>query len=147
MKASTFGSFAFLLLSAVLASVHQATFAQTRESESEPANLNTVILNLTSAHLDPLEGNQVVRAFVPTGSRSTHCLASLNEIRTNVWPVGITLFCAEREPFAFGNAPGMLVSVIFTQPAPPDLAVGVTLYQQDAKAYAAPVLCTAKEGC
>jgi len=47
----------------------------------------------------------VVRAFVPTGSKSVKSLASLDEIRTNVWPAGITVFCGERAPFTFGGVP------------------------------------------
>jgi hypothetical protein len=150
MKTATIVACAVLLLSATLVVLfHQPMFAQagTTESEEREGHLNTVSLILTSAQLDPLEGNGVVRAFVSTGSKSLNCLASLNEIRTNVFPTGITLFCGEREPFAFGGVPGMLVSVFFTQPAPPDLAVSVTLYQQGAKKYGAPVLCTANDGC
>jgi hypothetical protein len=121
--------------------------APTLESEREKDKLNTVSLNFTAAQLDPLEGNAVIRAFVATGSKSVNCLATLNEIRTTVVPTGITIFCGEREPFAFGDVPGVLVSVFFTQPAPPDLVLSVTLYQQGAKKYAAPVLCNGNDGC
>jgi len=148
MKTTTLVTCAVIILSLTpVVSFHQLTFAQTGTTESEGVNLNTVSLNFTSAYLDPLEGNQVVRAFVPTGSKSVNCLATLSEIRSNSWPAGISLFCGEREPFAFGGVPGMLVSVFFTQPAPPNLAVSVTLYQQGAKKYGAPVLCTASDGC
>jgi hypothetical protein len=148
MKTRTLVTCAALLLSVALVVLfRQPMFAQIGTTESEGDNLNTVSLTFTSAHLDPLEGNQVVRAFVPTGSKSVNCLATLSEIRSNSWPAGISLFCAEREPFAFGGVPGMLVSVFFTQPAPPDLAVSVTLYQQGAKKYGAPVLCNASDGC
>lgn len=124
------------------------TYAQTPAPFPNPAlTLNTVSLNLTSAQLDPLEGNGVIRAFVPTESKSVNCLATLNEIQTNVFPTGITLFCGEREPSAFGGTPGVLVSVFFTQPAPPDLALSVTLYQQGARRYGAPVLCNGNDGC
>jgi hypothetical protein len=138
----------FLIAATFLISSHKPTFAQTVVPQPNPAlTLNTVSLNLTSAQLDPLEGNGVIRAFVPTGSKSVNCLASLNEIRTNVFPTGITLFCGEREPFAFGSVPGVLVSIFFTQPAPPDLTVSVTLYQLGADKYGTPVLCTANDGC
>jgi hypothetical protein len=133
-----------LLAVALVVSVRQQTFAQT---EWEGTNLNTVSLNFTSAQLDPLEGNNVIRAFVPTGSKSVNCLASMNEIGTDAFPTGITLFCGEREPSAFGGVPGMLVSVFFPQTPPPSLVLSVTLYQKGARKYGAPVLCTANDGC
>lgn len=107
--------------------------------------INTVSLNFTTAQIDPNEGNQVVRAFVPTGSKSVNCLATLNE--TNIFPVPNALFCGEREPAAFGGVPGMLISVFLPQPVNPDFVLSVTLYQQGAKSYGAPVLCTSADGC
>jgi len=148
MKTLSIAACVVLLAVTFVISFHKPTFAQTVVPSPNPAlTLNTVSLNLTAAQLDPLEGNGVIRAFVPTGSKSVKCLATLNEIRTNVFPTGITLFCGVREPFAFGGVPGMLVSVFFTQPAPPDLAVSITLYQQGAKNYGAPVLCNGNDGC
>jgi hypothetical protein len=132
-----------LLCVAVLALVRQQTFAEVDDS----ANLNTVSFNLTSAQLDPLEGNNVIRAFVPTGSKSHDCLTSLNEIRTDAYPTQITMFCGEREPSGFGGVPGMLISIFFPQTPPADLSVGVTLYQKGARHYGTPVLCTANDGC
>jgi hypothetical protein len=129
----------------LVVSLHQMTFAQTEATESERANLNTVYLSLTNAQVNPLENNQVIRAFVPTGSSSPKCLASLND--SNDATTGIVLFCAERQPFAFGNVPGTLVSVFFPQPVIPNLILSVTLYQQGAKRYGAPVLCTPNDGC
>ena len=145
MKTKTALACAVVVLSLILGSVRQQTFAQTTTSESE--GLNTVVLNLTAAQLDPLEGNSVVRAFVPTGSKNQNCLTSLGEIRSNSWPAGTTVFCGEREPSAFGGVPGLLVSVFFTQPATSDLAVSVTLYQKGARKYGTPVLCAANDGC
>lgn len=106
---------------------------------------NTVYLPLTNAHVDPAQGNQVVRAFVPTGSRSPNCLASLNE--TTDFSFGIVLFCSEREPFGFGGVPGVMISVFFPKPVSPGFFTSVTLYQQGASTYGAPVLCTAANGC
>jgi hypothetical protein len=108
--------------------------------------VSTVSLALTNAHVNPGENNQVVRAFVPTGSRSPNCLVTLNE--TNNVALGIVLFCGEREPAALGGVPGALISVFFPQPVrSPDLYLSVTLYQQGAGTYGAPVLCTAVDGC
>ena len=67
-----------LLCVMLLVPVRQQTFAQVGTQEDR-ATLNTVSFNLTSAQLDPLEGNNVIRAFVPTGSKSHDCLTSLNE--------------------------------------------------------------------
>ena len=115
MKTTTLVTCAVILLSVMLVvSFHQLTFAQTETTESEQVKLNTVSLDFTSAQVDPSEGNQVVRAFVPTGSKSVKSLASLNEIRTNVWPAGIIVFCGERAPFVFGGVPGVLISVSYS---------------------------------
>ncbi len=104
--------------------------------------INTVSLNFTTAQM---VDSQTVRAFVPTGSKSVNCLAAFNE--TNNVQSGTSLFCGEREPAAFGGTPGMLVSVFFSQPVTPDFVMSVTLYQQGAKSYGAPVLCTGADGC
>ena len=107
----TLAACAVLLVSAALVlGVRQQTFAQEMEG-----SLNTVSFNLTSAQLDPLEGNNLIRAFVPTGSTSHDCLTSLNEIRTDAYPTQITMFCGEREPSGFGGVPGMLISIFFPQ--------------------------------
>jgi hypothetical protein len=134
-------------LAVLVVSFRQLMFGQTPAVIPVTANVNTVSLNLTSAQLDPLEGNSVIRAFVPTGSKSVNCLATLNEIGTNAFPTGITVFCGEREPSAFGGVPGMLVSVFFPQPAPSDLVLSITLYQQGARNYGSPVLCNGNDGC
>ena len=108
--------------------------------------LNTVNLSIDNTHVDPTENNQVVRAFVPTGSKSTKCLATLNE--TTYVAIGTVLFCGEREPAGLGGVPGVLVSIFFPQPVPPaGLYLGVNLYQEGATSYGAPVLCTMAQGC
>lgn len=137
----------FFVAVMLVVSFRQLLLGQTPAVIPVTANLNTVSLNLTSAQLNPLEGNSVIRAFVPTGSKSVNCLATMNEIGTNAFPTGITVFCGEREPFAFGGVPGMLVSVFFPQPAPSDLVLSITLYQQGARKYGPPVLCNANDGC
>jgi hypothetical protein len=104
----------------------------------------TTSLFLTNAHV-PAENNQAIRAFVATGSTSQNCLVSLNE--TNDVASGTVLFCGEREPASFGGVPGVLVSVFFPEPVPPDLVVSVTLYQQGASTYGAPVVCSTADGC
>ena len=100
---------------------------------------------LTSAHLDPNENNQVIRAFVPTGSSSRNCLVSLND--TNNVALGTVTFCALRVDQSLGGVPGVLVSVFYPQPPTPDLTLSVTVHQDGARKYGAPVLCTAADGC
>ncbi len=82
----------------------------------------------------------VVRAFVPTGSSSPRCLATLSE--TN-WPMpGISVFCAPR---GFNGQAGIVVSAFLSQQIPEDLpnyVLLVTVYQEGAKEYGTPVLFT-----
>jgi hypothetical protein len=137
--------FALLVFATLLISSHQPTFAQTQIPPSNPAlNLNTVSITFTFAQINPNENNQVVRAFVPTGSTSGDCLATLND--TNIFPLPNALFCGDRTPSALGGTPGVTVSIFLAQPATPTFAVRVTLYQRDAKTYGAPVLCNT-DGC
>jgi hypothetical protein len=85
-------------------------------------------------NVDPTENNQVVRAFVPTGSRSTNWLATFNEMANSANPFGIVLFCGARQPAGLGGVPGVLVSVFFPQPvSPAGFVLSVTLYQQGAR--------------
>lgn len=135
------------VLALFIVPLRQLMFGQASAIIPVAANLNTVSLNLTYAHVDQTENAMVVRAFVPTGSKSANCLATLNEINSNSWPAGVSIYCGEREPFGFGGVPGVLVSVFFSQPAPPDFALSVTLYQKSARSYGIPVLCTANDGC
>jgi hypothetical protein len=145
MKNTTLWACVAVILSAALAvSFRQPMSAQAGTGESEKAGLNTVSLNFTTAQINSLESNQVVRAFVPTGSTSVNCLVSLNEQNSTSFPV---VFCGERNPSAFGSVPGVLVSVFYPEPVPPDFVLSVTLYQQGAKKYGAPVLCNGNDGC
>lgn len=132
------------LTAVILAPSHQ-TSAQSIPPSNPLLTINTVSLNFTAAQADPDEGNQVIRAFIPTGSKSVNCLATLNE--TNVFPVPNALFCGEREPAVFGGTPGMLISVFLPQPVTPDFVLSVTLWQQGARSYGAPVLCAGAQGC
>jgi hypothetical protein len=75
-----------------------------------------------------------VRAFVPTGSLNTNCLATLSE-SNNAVP-GIVVFCAPRE---FDGQKGVLFSAFFPQPVPSGLVLSATIYQQHAREYGAPV--------
>ena len=84
-----------------------------------------------------------VRAFVPTGSLSTHCLATLSE--SNFAVPGISVFCAPRE---FQGQTGVLFSAFFPQPIPPGLILSATIHQEHALRYGAPVFfCGAGVNC
>jgi len=136
---------AFAAVLAALALVSSAS-GQSNVWTDDSAKLNTVSLNLTSAHLDPAMGNNWIRAFVPTGSASSKCLATLGE--SNAVVPGIVLLGGARAPIAFGGTPGILVTILFPEPPTiPDFFVSVTLYQKGAVRYGAPRLCTANDGC
>src|SRR5215475_15872211 len=57
-----------------------------------------------------------VRAFVPTGSLSTNCLATLSD--SNFAIPGISVFCAPRQ---FQGQKGVLFSAFFPEPIPDGL--------------------------
>jgi len=100
---------------------------------------------LTNAHLDPNENNQVIRAFVPTGSSSRNCLVTMNDT-TNV-ALGTITFCALRVDQSLGGVSGVLVSVFYPQPPAPNFNLTVTVHQDHTRRYGAPVLCTGADGC
>jgi hypothetical protein len=75
-----------------------------------------------------------VRAFVETGSLSTNCLVTLAE-STNPVP-GTTVFCGPR---VFEGRNGVLVGIFFPQPMPAPFFTSVTIYQEHARGYGAPV--------
>jgi hypothetical protein len=84
-----------------------------------------------------------IRAFVPTSSLSTKCLATLSE--SNFAVPGISVFCAPRE---FEGQQGVLFSAFFPQPVPPGLVLSATIYQEHALRYGAPVFfCGAGVNC
>jgi hypothetical protein len=84
-----------------------------------------------------------VRAFIPTGSLSQHCLATLSE--SNFAIPGISVFCAPRE---FQGQQGILFGAFFPQPVPPGLILSATIYQEHAHGYGAPAFyCTTDPNC
>jgi hypothetical protein len=100
---------------------------------------------LTNAQVNPDENGQVIRAFIPTGSKSPKCLATMTD--TNNFAYGTVLFCGEREPAGLNGKSGIWVSIFFPEPVVPDLVMGITVQQEDAKFYGTPVLCTGTNGC
>ena len=76
-----------------------------------------------------------IRAFVATDSLNPNCLATMAE--SNFAVPGISIFCAPR---IVNGRSGLLVSAFYPSPPPPDLGLTITLYQESAQGYAAPVL-------
>jgi hypothetical protein len=92
-------------------------------------------VELTYGQVDPAALSEV-KAFVATGSSSPNCLATLSE--SNFAVSGTTLYCGVR---AHDGTNGVWVHVLLPDFAPSDLTMWVTVYQQDAQQYAAPVFC------
>jgi hypothetical protein len=92
-------------------------------------------VDLTYAHVDPAALSEV-KAFVATGSSSANCLATLSE--SNFAIAGTTLYCGTR---AYNGANGVWVHILLPGSAPTNLVISVTVYQEGAQQYAAPVFC------
>jgi len=89
---------------------------------------------LTSAHVDPGSPTEI-KAFVPTDSASTICLTTLAE-STNA-PGPPTVFCGQRN---YLGVDGIFVHVVYPAPASnPALLVMLSVYQESAQRYGAPV--------
>ena len=126
-----------LLLLVAVTSLSQSSASQWREAP--PIGSGVVAFDDTQ-----VTGNRfAVRAFVPTGSLSQHCLATLSE--SNFAIPGISVFCAPRE---FQGQQGILFGAFFPQPVPPGLILSATIYQEHAHGYGAPVFfCTTDPNC
>jgi hypothetical protein len=116
-----------------------------KEKSKEECRVPAGFFILTNAQVNPDENNQVIRAFIPTGSKNPRCLATMND--TNNFAYGTVLFCGEREPAGFGGKPGIWVSIFFPEPVVPDMNMQITVDQEGAKYYGNPVLCTGANGC
>jgi hypothetical protein len=89
---------------------------------------------LTSAHVDPGFPTEL-KAFVATDSSSVNCLLTLAEM-TNA-PGAPTVFCGQRN---YLGANGIFIHVFFPTPASnPALLVALSVYQESAQRYGAPV--------
>jgi hypothetical protein len=93
-------------------------------------------VELTYADVDPASLSEV-KAFVATGSSSPNCLATLSE--SNFAVDGTTLYCGAR---VHDGANGIWVHILLPVDfAPTELLMWVTVYQEGAQQYAAPVFC------
>jgi hypothetical protein len=118
-----------------------STFAQTASLSQESRGLVPDQVFLTNAQVTPND-LQVIRAFVRTGTLNNNCLVTLGD--TSFVAVGTLVFCAPRHPAGMGK--GVLISVFYPQPPPPDFTLSLTLIQAGAEKYEPPVLCTV-DGC
>jgi hypothetical protein len=108
---------------------------QAQSGEGEAESLRMARISISHDQLRP--GTSEIRAFVPTGSLNTKCLATLAE--TNFVQTSMSMFCAPR--VLPDQRQGVMVSVFYEFPPPDDLILLVTLFQQGAKRYGTPVLC------
>ena len=138
----TLKRFSYLLVLVALLAVTLAGIRAQSVSPSHPSiPIGTAYIALNSSHVNPSEGS-VIRAFVPTGSVSPKCLATLGD--SNFAQAGNVIYCVPRQPSGLGMG---VVAVIFFPGMPPnDLVANITLFQEGALRYGTPVLCNA-EGC
>ena len=116
-------------------------FARTTRSQDDDQfiarPIGAQVIALGDNQLRPDRG--AIRAFVPTGGLSDHCLATLSE--SNFPIAGTTVFCAPR---VFQGQQGILFSVFFPQSIPTGLLptglfLSATIYQEGAHGYGTPV--------
>jgi hypothetical protein len=123
-------------LSAVLVVVVLIALAGTTRSQDDDQftarPIGAQVIALGDNQLTPDRGT--IRAFVPTGSLSDHCLATLSE--SNFPIAGTTVFCAPR---VFQGQQGILFSAFFPQSMPTGLFLSATVYQEGAHQFGAPV--------
>ena len=105
----------------------------------------TKTVALRDEHVSPDSGNSVVRAFILTRSWKQGCLVTLSESNNAV--AGLTIFCGVRAPSLFGGQPGIMLTAFFPGPVTGPLALDVTVHQDGAKTYGAPVACLPADGC
>jgi hypothetical protein len=110
-----------------------STGASVKAAAKEVANLGgSPIGQVTLTYGQVLGG--WFRAFVATDSRSPYILATLAETRGVPFA---TMYCGARN---YRGQNGVLITLFVSGPIPPDVIVIVTLMQEGAARYAAPIL-------
>ena len=118
----------------VLATAVVAPFALAELGENHPAaSIGAGFIQLNETHL--LTPN-LVRAFVPTKSASQRCLVTFAE--SSGGTDGSTVYCGAR---SVNGVEGVLITIILRDSLT-DLGLSMTVYQQFAKEYGAPVVYT-----
>jgi len=113
------------------ASAQQQSVTETARAEANPSGHK---ITLNGTHLTNFGFR--LSAFIETGSTGDLCLATYN---TSNWVEGLApILC---EPTEYHGKRGIrLLSHLPAHP-PDDFAVVLTVYQQDARRYAAPIRC------
>jgi hypothetical protein len=124
----------------ILFAITASISAQTPGASTAPNRPAQIFL--TNDQLNPNENFQVIRAFISTGTLNQNCLATMGD--TSDVAIGTIVFCAPRQPAGLGK--GILISVFYPQPPSPGLTLSMTVMQEGARRYSAPVLC-AVDGC
>ena len=106
-------SILLVLVAATIVYIQPSIFAQSGDSSSEGSHSDQIFL--TNDHLDSIEGLQVIRAFIPTGTLNQNCSVTLED--TSFVALGTIVYCAPREPAGLGK--GIMASVFYPQPPPP----------------------------
>jgi hypothetical protein len=142
MKIAATKSLMLAGVAVVVTSSLSMMWAQTSPNSKHPARVRPSQVFLTNAQLDPNENYQVIRAFVRTGSLEPNCFVTMGD--TSFVANGTLVFCAPRQPSELGK--GILISVFYPTAPPSGLTLSVTVSQETAKGYGAPVLCDV-DGC
>jgi hypothetical protein len=134
MKKSYFVAISGITIVALTVMLSRGGSAQQPVPEHPAATIGAGTVDLTSANF--LNGwNMVMRGFVETGSPSEKCLVTFREA-TNAWIIQ-SVFCGHR---VVNGRDGVLVTVFFADPgAAYEDTVELTVYQEHARYYAAPV--------
>ena len=109
-----------------------------REARTPPIGATTIAFDGNQVLFD-----NVVRAWVQTGSSSPNCLMTLADAywwnNGNLSGFTTTTFCSGRSY----RGGGVLVTIHLPEVPPPgsDWNIAYTIYQQGAKGYAPPILC------
>jgi len=108
---------------------HQAAWA----NDGVPAGAASI--NVNGAQL---VNSALVRAFIPTGSKSVKCLATMNESTDAM--MGTVFFCGERDSTTFGS--GVLITILYPSNVSASYGTSLTVWQSGARYYGAPIVCT-----
>jgi hypothetical protein len=139
-KPKVMTSILLAITTAAVIFVQPPILAQAGAPPTPPSHATQIFV--TNAQLDPNEGFQVIRAFVRTGTLNQNCQVTMGD--TNFVANGTIVFCAPRQPVGLGK--GVLVSVFYPLPPSAGLTLSMTLLQDGARTYDAPVLCNV-DGC
>ncbi|HKA06894.1 MAG TPA: hypothetical protein VKD71_06520 [Gemmataceae bacterium] len=108
------------------------------EAQQVPAralHIGAARVDLTQDQFNPTL--RAIRAFIETESLSPNCLATFAESDFAI--ATMSMWCGSRVQ---DGKRGVLISIFYPVPPPATFFVEITLYQEGARQYAAPVLFT-----